>query len=72
MEKWNRKKPKKIYISLTEEQKQKVDKYCKLEGIKKQDLLEDHLADLFKQIDIYLEKYEQMEEFGEEYKNMVK
>lgn len=72
MEKWNRKKPKKIYISLTEEQKQKVDKYCKLEDIKKQDLLEDHLADLFKEIDLYLEKAGLMEEFGEKNKNMIK
>ena len=56
MEKWNRKKPKKIYISVTEERKEKVDRYCKLEDINKQDLLEEYLANLFKMIDKYLEE----------------
>lgn len=70
--KWNRKRSKQISLRVTPEQYEKFDKYCKLEEIKKQDLLEEHLADLFKEIDLYLEKAGLMEEFGEKNKNMIK
>lgn len=56
MEKWKRSKPKKIYLSITEEQKEKLDAYCRREGIKKQDLLEKHLKGLFNIVDAYFEE----------------
>lgn len=55
MEKWKRSKPKKIYLSITEEQKEKLDIYCRKEDIKKQDLLEKHLKGLFEIVDAYFE-----------------
>lgn len=52
---WNRKRSKQISLRVTPERYESFDKYCKLEELKKQELLEEYLADLFKIIDKRLE-----------------
>lgn len=55
MKKWKRNKPKRITVSVTEELFNKFNIYCRKEDITKQDLLEEHLQELFNKIDKYFE-----------------
>lgn len=53
MEKWKRSKPKRISVSVTEEFYEKFNTYCRKEDVKKQDLLEECLKELFKIVEQY-------------------